>query len=228
MNHSRRILPAVCAVALVVAWAAPATAGFVPIAQPGAAYLGATALLPVSGADFDVVPSLAGGGVTATFDVGLTILTTPTSWGSWGSPPDTESATPRVLWTNGLTELTITFSQPVSLFGLEAQPNTAVVSTMTAEFFFGASSLGQISLDVDGNGGARLFAALSTDPFDRVVISSTDDFAVAQLRVAPLQVEAVPEPSSLAGLIAGVSAIVIFARRRGHSLERMESQAKRV
>lgn len=76
----------------------------------------------------------------------------------------------------------MTFSPPLDLFGFEAQPNTALVSTVTASFFSGMTLIGSIVQNVDGSGGARLFAAASTTPFDRVVLSSTDDLAVAQLR----------------------------------------------
>src|SRR5262249_52960920 len=121
----------------------------------------------------------------------------PDSWTSWGPPPDTESATPRVLWTNGFTSTTLTFADSTT-FGFELQPNTSVPSSMTAEFFDGAVSLGSITHDVDGNAGARLFAATTTTgSFDRVVISGTDDFAIAQVRYAE-GTEAVPEPAGLA------------------------------
>ena len=169
---------------MIVVFTARADAGFVPIPQPDATYLGQTTLLPVSGLDFDTVSSLSSGGLTVSFDAPLVALTTPTTWSSWGSPPDVESSTPRVLWTNGVTSLTITLSDPVGLFGFEAQPNTQVVSSMLASFFLGTTLIGEIPLDVDGSGGAKLFAASSTTPFDTVVLSSTDDFAIAQIRVA--------------------------------------------
>src|SRR5262245_33924083 len=177
---------------LSVVLASPARAGFTPIPLPDADYLSSTSLLPITAADFDVVTSLSGGGITATFDTGLVALTVPTSWGSWGSPPNVESSTPPVLWTNGVTSLTGTLDVPAFIFGLEAQPNTSTVSTITASFFEGENLLGTIPLAVDGNAGARLFAAASTTPIDRVVITSSDDFAIAQIRAA-----AVPEPGLL-------------------------------
>jgi hypothetical protein len=183
-------------------------AGFVPIAQPDAAYLSASTLLPITGADFDLVPSLSTGSFSVTFDTDLVALTVPTTWTSWGSPPDVETATPRVLWTNGATSLTLTFNAPLVLFGLEAQPNTSVVSPITASYFQGANLVGEIPLDVDGSGGARLFAASSTTPFDKVVLSSTDDFAIAQVRFA-----IVPEPSSLTMMVLG-SVFLMFAGRK--------------
>jgi hypothetical protein len=82
---------------------------------------------------------------------------------------------------------------------------------MVASFFLGATLIGEIPLDVDGNGGARLFAASSTTPFDTVVLSSTDDFAIAQLRAG------VPEPGTFAHLIGlgvvGIPALWLRSRR---------------
>src|SRR5262245_52451550 len=134
---------------LLVFFTTRAEAGFTPIPQPDATYLGGTTLFPVPGADFDTVSSLALGGFTVSFDSPLAALTTPPSWGSWGSPSDVESATPRVLWTNGANSLTIALSSPVGLFGVEAQPNTSVVSSMLASFFLGITLIGEIPLDVD-------------------------------------------------------------------------------
>ncbi len=185
-----------------------AHAGFVPIAQPDAAYLSDTTLLPITAADFDIVPSLSSGSFSVTFDTDLVALTVPTTWSNWGAPPDVESSAPRVLWTNGFTSLTLKFSESMELFGMEVQPNTAIVSSILASFFEGLNLVGEIALDVDGNGGARLFAASSTTPFDTVVLSSTDDFAIAQVRAG-----IVPEPSSLTMLALG-SAVVMFAARR--------------
>src|SRR5262249_8467946 len=95
---------------------------------------------------------------------------------------------------------------------LEAQPNTSAVSSILASFYNGANLLGQIPLDVDGSGGARLFAGSSTTPIDRIVISSSDDFAIAQVRG-----QAVPEPglvSMLIGLAFGGSPLVLIRVRR--------------
>lgn len=182
MMLTRTLGSAAILLATVVALARPATAQFTPIAQPDAPYLAATTLFPVTDPDFSAVGSLSNGTVTSSFDVDLAALTVPTTWGSWDSPPDTESATPRVLWSNGFTSVALTFSLPLSLFGFEAQPNTLALISMTATFFNGMAQVGQIMQNVDGNGGARLFAATSTTPFDSVVLSSTGDFAIAQLR----------------------------------------------
>jgi len=199
----------IIALGVFAAFTAPARAGFTPISQPDASYIASSALLPITAQDFDAVSSLSLGPNTVSFDVPLVALTVPTTWGTWGSPPDVETATPRVLWTNGATSLTLSFSLPLQLFGAEAQPDTTVVSSITASFFLGASLVGEIPLDVDGNGGARLFAASSTTPFDSVVFNSTDGFALAQIRL-----RAVPEPSSLAILAAGIAGVLGIVRGR--------------
>jgi hypothetical protein len=211
---SKQCAPRMMLVAFTVVtlFTASAEAGFVPIPQPDATYLAQTTLLPISGNDFDTVISLSSGSFTVSFDSPLVVLTTPTTWSNWGSPPDVESSTPRVLWTNGVTALTITLSNPVGLFGFEAQPNTQVVSSLLASFFLGGNPIGEIPLDVDGTGGARLFAASSTDFFDTVVLSSTDDFAIAQVRFG-----SVPEPGFLVHLIGlgvvGIPALWVRSRR---------------
>jgi hypothetical protein len=197
-------------IGILVVSRSAAHADFVPISQPDATYLANTSLAPIATADFDLVSSLTAEGVTVTPDIGLVALTVPTTWGSWGSPPDVESSTPRVLWTNGATSLTLMLSHEVQIFGVEAQPNTTVVSSILASFYQGANLVGEIALDVDGNGGAHLFAASSSTRFDKIVFASTDDFAIAQVRLA------VPEPSSLTMLVLGSVGIGVaaLARRR--------------
>ena len=110
------------------------------------------------------------------------------------------SSTPRVLWTNGYTELTITSSEPLLLLGLEIQPETLELAMITALFMNGSDFVGEITQIVDGEAGARLFAAMNSQPFDRVLLFSSDAFGIAQLRVM-----AVPEPSSLLLFVLGTA-----------------------
>ena len=176
----------------------PASAQFTPIAQPNAGYIGSTTLLSFADPDFNNLASLGDGTLTVGFSSPLVALTVPTTWATWASPPNTETATPRVLWTDGLTTLDLSFSSGVGIFGLEAQPNTEVPSLITATFFSGAVSLGTIPINVNGNGGARLFAAQTTGLFTRVSLTSTDDFAIARLRYGNLvSTTAAPEPGTL-------------------------------
>ncbi len=201
------------AIVVVVFFTPGAQAGFVAISQPDASYLGQTQLFPITGPDFGVFSSLSSGSSTVSFDTDLVALTVPSTWSTWGSPPDVESSTPRVLWTNGFTSLSATFNAPVHLFGVELQPNTTVTSSVLASFFLGASLIGEIPLDVDGHAGARLFAASSTTPFDSVVFSSTDDFAIAQVRLS-----SVPEPGVFTMLVSmgvvGIPALWVRSRYR--------------
>ena len=107
----------------------------------------------------------------------------------------------------------IDLALPSFIFGFEAQPNTLAVSNLTVDFFSLGVLIGSISLDVDGNAGARLFAARSTtNAFDTIVISGSDDFAVANLRYAAAI--AIPEPGSMALVLAGLG-LVVLLRRRG-------------
>ena len=79
----------------------------------------------------------------------------------------------------------------------------------------GAALIGQITQLVDGNGGALLFAATSTTPFDRVVVSSTDDFAIAQIREASALV---PEPGSALNLLVAGAIGLVGVRLRAFRL----------
>jgi PEP-CTERM motif len=181
------------AAAAVVALAplSVARAAFVAFPQPTPPYVSGTNLISFGDSDFSALSFISDGTQTVNFDISLVALTVPTTWASWGSPPNTESAAPRVLWTNGFTSATLTFANSTT-FGFELQPNTSIPSSLTAEFFNGAVSLGSITSSVDGNAGARLFAAsTTTGAFDSVVITGTDDFALAQVRYA-----LVPEPAS--------------------------------
>lgn len=217
MRHIRLVAASVAAALFLVA-SAPAQGQLTPIPQPDATYVATTRLLPITEPDFTTLNSLSDSQLTLSFDIDLVALTVPTTWSSWGSPPDTEGSTPRVLWTNGFPSLTITSSDPLTLFGIEAQPNTAFVSPITASFFKGSEFLGEILLDVDGLAGARLFAASSVQSFDTVVVSSTDDFAIAQVRV-----QAIPEPGGLILSLLGIGLISVYGGMRRARMGKMRS-----
>jgi len=189
-----------------------AWADFIQIASPNAAYLSGTTHLNVVQPDFSVVPSLSDASQTATFNAGLVALTVPTTWSTWGSPPNTESATPRVLWTNGLTSFAIDLTSAAMTFGLEAEPAALGVFNVTASFFSSGSLVGSITRSPDGNAGALLFAATTnTSPFNRVVLSSSTDFAVANLRYTTA---AIPEPSTVTLWLIGGGLLVLLRSRR--------------
>ena len=102
----------------------------------------------------------------------------------------------------------------VGIFGLEAQPNTEVPSLITATFFNGGNLLGTIPINVNGSGGARLFAAQTTGQFTRVSLTSTDDFAIARLRYGNfVATAAAPEPGVLP-LVLSVGLLHAAGRHR--------------
>jgi hypothetical protein len=150
------------------------------------------------------------------FSIALQPRTVGVNWATWGTPPDTEQAKPRIWYTQGGNDLTFTFSKPVSTWGFEAEPNPFVDVAFTVEYFDGMTSLGTITRTINGNGGARLLAAIA-DPgtaFTSVRVTAATDFAIAQLRY---QLSVVPEPATWAMLIAGFGMVGFAARRRRES-----------
>jgi hypothetical protein len=186
-----------------------ARATFTPIPQPDAAYLAATSVLELTDPDFSALSSLSNGSFSVAFSTDLVALTVPDTWTTWGSPPNTESSTPRVLWTQGATSLTLDLSNPVGIFGVELQPNTGFPSTGTADFYSYGNLVGSITLDVDGNGGARLFAGQDNPPITSVIFNVNDDFAISRIRFGAV----VPEPGAVA-LLFGMSGGLLLLRRR--------------
>lgn len=197
----------------LVATSGTTQAGLIPISQPTADYISSTTVIPITVSDFTDVSSLSDGNLTISFSDVMHARTVPFSWGTWGSPPDTESSTPRILTSNLIfdqpnpTTRTFTFSQPLSIFGLEAEPLFFGLFTMTLEFFNGDDLVGSITRDANGLAGALLFAGLATggDVFTKAVLTTTDTegFGTAQYRYALAQVQVVPEPSSLALVTIG-------------------------
>ncbi len=196
-----------------VAIAGQLSAALIQIPQPNAAYTSSTSLLPVTGVELSNVNSLTDGTLTATFSAPLQIATVPTNWLNWGTPPAVESATPRVLITPGVnaTLLTITLSQGVTLFGLEAMPDAFGTAQITENFYNGNTNIGSITLSPDGSVGALLFAASSTTLITSVDITAVGtDFAIANLRYSL----ATPEPATWMCMLAGLGVIASLRRRK--------------
>jgi hypothetical protein len=172
---------------------APRLANLKVYSSPVLAYTSKTCVINLNAiADFTTLDSVTGCGMTIHFDFTMDKRTVPGGgWASWGSPPNTETATPRVLFANGATSVTLTYSSRSRTVGVEAEPQSFAVHSISATFLRqNGASLGTITRDVDGNGGALLFAGKvkSTKASARVrsLTLETDDttgFAIARIRV---------------------------------------------
>ena len=179
-----------------------AKAGVLVIANPDTTYIASTTRIPITGPDLNDVSSVSDGIATVTFSDSLNIRTIPDSWGSWSSPPNAESSMPKALATNS-NSLTLTFNEPLDIFGVEVEPNNFEVYQITASFFNGTEMVGTFSQDVVGMAGARLFAAQATDGdvFTSMTLTTLDDsFAIAQPRYS----QAIPESSTLSIVVLGL------------------------
>lgn len=197
---------------------APAFAQFTPIATPDAGYTGGTTVVTIVPNNFTDVPSITAGSQTLTFSPtpGVRTVASGGGWSSWGSPPNTESSGPRILFFDQATA-TITLSQPKNTFGFELETNNFVPAShsVTVTFFNGASTLGTITRTVTSNSGALLFAATSTTPITSVSISgpTSGGFAIAQLRYTATAVATIPTVGTtgmvgLAMLLLGAGALL--------------------
>jgi hypothetical protein len=211
-------LSALALAASVICWS---QAGAALITNPNAAYLAATTLIPIVGSDDTDINSISGGGLTISFSHTREIHTVPNGgWATWAAPPNSETATPRVLvsddYDTALFSLTLTFSRPLRIFGLEAEPDDQqTVNNISATFFNGVNVLGTTTIGVTGNAGSRLFAFDAgngpgiTSMF--IGLSPIDDFAIAQLRFAPVPA---PEPPSVLLCLIGAAVIALPRRLR--------------
>lgn len=182
----RRLL-SIMACWLGLSAAVPAFAQFTVIATPDSTYISGTVAIPITTANGTSLSSVTDGAMAMTLSTGMTAQTVPGGgWSTWNSPPNTESATPRVLarYTSLVTQ-TITFSQPTLTFGVEIEPNTFGAFSISVDFMNGATTLGTVTRSPNGSSGALLFAAASTTPITSVVITTpagANGFALAQLR----------------------------------------------
>ena len=158
--------------------------------------------------------SISDAALTATFTTKMVRLSIPTTWATWGSPPQTESSSPPVLWTNGADTLTINLSSPESVFGFEIEPNIPMSVNMQATFITqnGNRLTPQpISVMANGNSGAVLLAVTSDTPFTRIDVTDLPivDFAIANVRYRSTPI---PEPGSI--LLVGVILAGLSFRRQ--------------
>ena len=162
---------------------------FTPITQPDAEYVASTTKIDISGLTYgSSYDSISDGSLTVSFDNPLGKLgPVPTGWATWSSPPYSESANPDVLFTNGEYDLTMTLSQPCTTFGFELEPNPFTDEDYDVDFILmsGPTVVGTITMTVNGDHGARLFAGrVDGGSFDKIVIEGSREFAIAQIRYA--------------------------------------------
>jgi len=160
---------------------------FKTYAQPTGKYLKSCDIDLSSIADFTLLSSVSGCKTTVTFSSQMDKRSVPGSWGTWGSPPDTETDTPNLLYSNGATSIVVDYGKKVKTGGFEMEPNPFEVHSFTVEFHKGANGggavVGTITRDADGNFGAKLFGATAKKGFKSAVVTSDTDFAIAQIRV---------------------------------------------
>ncbi|MGQ9881741.1 MAG: PEP-CTERM sorting domain-containing protein [Armatimonadota bacterium] len=210
---------ALCALMLVVGMV-PAMA-FTPISSPDATYLASTTYIdPSTIPDYTRVTSITDGVLTVAFSSSMIKYTVLGSWGTWSVTPDSQRQGPNdrlpIFYSNGATSVQFTLSTPVTIFGFEAEPNPMNVHTMHARFYDASGNLlGTISRDVNGNAGARLFAAQSDTPISYVVFSSDVYWAAGAFRYAlPAGGPVIPEPTTMALFGAGLLGFLPLRRRR--------------
>ena len=141
---------------------------FTPIAEPsgtlpnGTVYTaGTTNLASGIPADGTTTTSLTDGIETVTFSQTMTAATVPGGgFNNWGSPPNTETNTPRVLFNATIDSLTLSLSTPAATFGLEMETDVFGTHTLVANFFDGANLVGTISQSVTTPNGAALVCGL--------------------------------------------------------------------
>ena len=217
----RYVLAGICWLSLWVAL--PALAQFVPISAPNLAYTSGTTQIAIAAADGTSVSSVSDGVQTLTLSTNLDVHTVPGGgWNTWGSPPDTEGATPRVLGIyTALTTETITLSAPKTTFGIELEPDAFGAFDISVDFMNGATLLGTVTRSASGSAGAKLFAATSATQITSVVIrapTGASGFALARPRYGNLVANAVTSVPTLSEwgvmLLAGLLATGALLRLR--------------
>ncbi|MFC2063066.1 post-COAP-1 domain-containing protein [Chloroflexota bacterium] len=161
---------------------------FSQITQPDANYIVSTAKVEILDlTDNASYASITDGTLAVGFNQDMEKRTVPDNWETWSSPPFSEADEPHVLYTggSGVTSLTMILSEPCTTFGFELEPDPFSYEDYDAYFILtdGDILIGTISMTVNGDSGARLFAGeVEGGTFDKIVISGTSEFAIAQVR----------------------------------------------
>lgn len=165
-------------------------AGFVPYGHPTQRYLADSCLLSLSRyRDYDTTGRVKGCGTKVSLSSTFVKLSVPHTWRTWSCPPLSERCKPDVLFSDEASAATVDFGTVMTTGGFEYEPRTQQLETVTVDFYagpYGSGSLvGTITRQVDGNGGALLFAATATNGFASAVVRNKgdDQFAIARLRV---------------------------------------------
>jgi hypothetical protein len=160
-----------------------------PIDNPDAAYLGATGMCIIDGAELSMTSTCTDAtGAQVNFTPAGQVRQVPTSWRSWSSTPWSESPTPKVVFFSG-TMATLDYGTDAldsSVLGSEWQPNSFNMFTIACSFQSGGAEIERVSRLVTGQAGARLFAVdLDLDAADTIVCSipaEAQGFATAHIR----------------------------------------------
>ncbi len=133
-------------------------------------------------------------GASLSFDITLSGLQVPGSWGTWSG-----GNTPAVLYTQGVDWLTGIFDSSPLAFGMEVEPNDFNIFDVTLMLDDGST----LTLAVDGFAGAKFFGWVGAGvvAFEVHCDGGCGGFAIGRLVEAP-----VPEPT--APLLFGAGLLV--------------------